>query len=137
MGRIVYLVAEADAGRRDEWPGPDRLRPITRDGWRQARTLADALRGAPIERVVASPWLRCRQTVQPLADELGLEVLDDRNLAESVDVDRAVSVIAGLEGSAVVVCTHDELARAILGRLGGLPQEPAAGEIGPWPIDAA
>jgi broad specificity phosphatase PhoE len=70
----VYLVAEADAGNREEWPGPDRLR------------------GQPIERVVASPWLRCRQTVQPLADQLGLDVDDDRALAETAGIDRAVLV---------------------------------------------
>jgi 8-oxo-dGTP diphosphatase len=128
----VYLVAEADAGKREEWPGPDRLRPITRDGWRQARAVADRLRGQPIERVVASPWLRCRQTVQPLADQLGLDVHDERALAETGDVERAMLVIESLRGTPSVVCTHEDVVRAILGRLGRAPE---AGEIGPWLIE--
>jgi 8-oxo-dGTP diphosphatase len=129
----VYLVAEADAGTRADWPGPDRLRPITRDGWRQARAVADRLRGQPIERVLASPWLRCRQTVQPLADQLGLDVDDERALAETADVERAVLAIENLHGTASVVCTHGELVRAILARLG---REPEVGDIGPWLIEA-
>jgi len=129
----VYLVAEADAGKPEEWPGPDRLRPITRDGWRQARAVADRLRGQPIERVVASPWLRCRQTVQPLADQLGLDVDDDRALAETAGIDRAVLLIEKLRGTPSVVCTHGDLVRAILSRLG---RQPEAGEIGPWLIES-
>lgn len=129
MSRTVYLVAEADAGSRSEWPGPDRFRPITRAGWRQARGVADELRGRAIERVLASPWLRCRQTVQPLADELGLDVADERSLAESSGVEAAVSMIENLPDSAVVVCTHEDLARLILLRMG---REPQGGGIGPW-----
>lgn len=129
----MYLVAEADAGRRDEWPGPDRLRPITRDGWRQARAVAEQLRGQPIKRVVASPWLRCRQTVQPLAEQLGLDVDDERGLAESADVARAVHVISSFNGTPTVVCTHEELAREILCRLG---REAQVEGIGPWLIEA-
>ena len=60
--RRIYIVAEADAGDRESWPGPDRLRPITRDGWRQARAVAEHMRGRRPGSIVASPWLRCRQT---------------------------------------------------------------------------
>lgn len=134
MSRTLFLVAEADAGSRADWPGPDRLRPITRDGWRQARDVAAQLRGQGIERVLASPWLRCRQTVQPLADELGLDVADERALAEGSEVEVAVSLLENLGDTAAVICTHEELARHLLARLG----RPAPGPgIGPWLLSEA
>jgi probable phosphomutase (TIGR03848 family) len=48
-------------------------------GRQQAAELVDRIGELPIRAVVCSPLLRCRRTIEPLADALGVEpVIDDR-----------------------------------------------------------
>ena len=108
----VVLLRHASAGDRDEWQHDDRLRPLDDRGRRQAlalRKLAD--RG--ITRVVSSPYVRCVETVEPLAATLGLEVEVDRRLAEGADPDDALALLAELDGG--VACTHGDVIEALLG----------------------
>ncbi|RJO74098.1 MSMEG_4193 family putative phosphomutase [Nocardia panacis] len=52
---------------------------LTERGAAQARAVADRLADLPVEHIAASPLLRCRRTVAPLAERLGLEPdFDDR-----------------------------------------------------------
>ena len=57
---------------------------LTEAGLRQAESLRDFLVGQPIDAVVASEYLRARQTAKPLADALGLDVQVDAHLNERV-----------------------------------------------------
>jgi 2,3-bisphosphoglycerate-dependent phosphoglycerate mutase len=54
-------------------------RPLSPEGARQADAMARQLGGEPIAAIYASPYLRARQTVEPLAVRLGLavETIDD------------------------------------------------------------
>lgn len=66
-------------------------------------------------RIVSSPYLRCRQTVQPLADAAGLRVETDDLLAEgqgrgALELVRA----AGAAGQAVVFCSHGDVIPDVL-----------------------
>jgi len=115
MGRI-YLVRRADAGGRLSWPGPDRLRPLTSRGWSQAQDLALRLDGSAIDRIVASPWLRCQQTVLPLAERRSLSIESEPALGAIASVDRAMALIAAAQ-QATVYCGHPELLYAIVERL--------------------
>lgn len=67
-------------------------------GQRQATELAARLAGLPVTRLVCSPLERCRETVAPLAAELGLTVAIDDRLTE-VDygdwTGRSLSELAG------------------------------------------
>ncbi|MEX2207503.1 MAG: histidine phosphatase family protein [Myxococcota bacterium] len=56
--------------------------PLTARGNAQAEALAEFLASQPIARVVSSPYLRARQSVEPLARKLGLEIELDARLAE-------------------------------------------------------
>lgn len=58
---------------------PDPMRPLSADGLREADALVARLAGQPIARIYSSPHRRAVQTVQPLADHLGLpiELVDD------------------------------------------------------------
>jgi phosphohistidine phosphatase SixA len=76
----LYLVRHAKAADRFEWTGPDRGRPLTGKGRQQAAWLAGALAGEPLALVAASPWLRCRQTAEPIAAAAGLEPTIDPRL---------------------------------------------------------
>jgi broad specificity phosphatase PhoE len=53
--------------------------PLNADGWRQARAVARLLEAEGVNRIVASPLRRARQTAEPLAERLGLSIdtIDD------------------------------------------------------------
>lgn len=114
----IYLVREADAGGRLSWPGPDRLRPLTSAGWRQAQELAERLDGAPISRIVASPWLRCQQTVLPLAEARQLSIDSEACLGQIAAVDRALRLVTEARVP-TVFCTHPDLLFAVIEHLRG------------------
>src|SRR3984893_7464329 len=78
----TYLVRHAKAGSRRDWEGPDECRPLTAAGRLQAAAIAERLRARPVTRLLSSPYLRCVQTLEPLAKELGLVVECDDDLAE-------------------------------------------------------
>ena len=71
-GRSTSNTAHVLAGRSE---GVD----LDDKGRQQAAELVDRIGELPIRAVVCSPLLRCRRTIAPLADALGIEpVLDDR-----------------------------------------------------------
>ena len=71
-GRSTSNTAHVLAGRSE---GVD----LDDKGRQQAAELVDRIGELPIRAVVSSPLLRCRRTIEPLADALGIEpVLDDR-----------------------------------------------------------
>ena len=70
---------------------PDEDRPLSVQGNQDAEILAEKLSVHPIDVIVSSPYLRAIQTVQPLADRLGLEIKKDdrfreRSLGRFVDI---------------------------------------------------
>ncbi|MGO9068745.1 histidine phosphatase family protein [Mycobacterium sp.] len=71
-GRSTSNTAHVLAGRSE---GVD----LDDKGRQQAAALVDRIGELPIRAVVRSPQLRCRRTIEPLADALGVEpVVDDR-----------------------------------------------------------
>jgi len=98
----------ARAGDREAWQGDDRVRPIDERGRNQAQALVDALSGFAIDRIVSSPYVRCVESVEPLAEARGLEIeLDERLAAHRLD--DVPEVLEELKGEHAVVCTHGEL----------------------------
>lgn len=105
---MLYFVRHAKAGNRNEWKGDDRLRPLSKEGRRQADSLARSLARLIDGAVVSSPSLRCVQTVQPLASVLRVEIGEDERLAEGSDFEGALALIGELpEGS--VLCSHGDV----------------------------
>lgn len=109
---MSVLVRHASAGDRNDWNGDDRLRPLDERGRRQAVELVEELRPLEIGRIVSSPYVRCVETVEPLAAALGLEVQLDDRLAEGAGDDAAEL----LREKGVVACTHGDVVHALLGR---------------------
>jgi 8-oxo-dGTP diphosphatase len=72
--RTVMLIRHAKAGKRAEYRGDDRTRPLDKIGRRHARDAAVMLASFVPQRVLSADLVRCEQTVQPLADRLGLPV---------------------------------------------------------------
>lgn len=106
-----YLVRHAKAGSRERWTAPDRDRPLTAAGRIQAVALASLL--GPSARVVtSSPYVRCVETVAPLAEALGLKVEEEDRLAEGADPAWAMAELASVPGS--VLCTHGDVMASIV-----------------------
>jgi phosphohistidine phosphatase SixA len=106
-----YLVRHAKAGSREKWTRPDRDRPLTDAGRVQATALAQML-AASARAVRSSPYVRCVETVAPLAQALGLHVEEDDRLAEGSDPAWAMSQLASSPGS--VLCTHGDVMASIV-----------------------
>lgn len=121
---LVFLVRHARAGDRDRWTGDDRLRPIDGRGRRQADAVAAPLAGYPVTRLVSSPYVRCVQTLDPLATRLSLPVEPDPALAEGESPEAALGLIARLGPGPVVLCTHGDVMEALVGE--GAPKKKGA-----------
>jgi 8-oxo-dGTP diphosphatase len=109
----VLLVRHAHAGQRRDWDGDDRLRPLTARGRRQALALVAALEPWSPQRILSSPYLRCLQTVEPLADSLNLRVEPTEDLAEGNGAG-ALQLVRTLADEKVAVCTHGDVIPEIL-----------------------
>lgn len=106
-----WLVRHAEAGYRQAWTQPDELRPLTPRGWQQADALARLLAEAPLRRMVSSPFVRCVQTLEPLAKLRGVAVATSAALAERAGGQGAVSLL--MEGG-LAACTHGDVVEAAL-----------------------
>jgi 2,3-bisphosphoglycerate-dependent phosphoglycerate mutase len=62
--------------------GPAPEAPLSERGREQAKRLADFLAAHPVDRVVSSPYLRARQTIEPFAARAGFEIGLDARLRE-------------------------------------------------------
>ena len=61
---------------------PDEMRGLSGAGHSAARRVADLLEPFGVSRIVSSPYTRAVQTVQPLADRLGLSIEIEADLRE-------------------------------------------------------
>lgn len=118
----LLVVRHAEAGSSADWTiSSDIHRPLSKAGQKQARRLVRfAEEYAPVVKVVSSPFTRAVQTVEPLAEAIGLELelvdaLGDGNeMAQGAAYIRSL-VAAALErgGGTVVVCGHGGLEHAL------------------------
>lgn len=111
------LVRHAKAGKRTNWEGDDRLRPLDDKGWRQADSLVEALSEHPIMRLASSGATRCIQTLEPLAEALGLEIDPRRELEEGATREQTLALMAEL-GDGAVLCTHGDILENLFGEEG-------------------
>jgi 8-oxo-dGTP diphosphatase len=142
----LLLVRHAKAGSRRDWDGPDEERPLEAQGRRQAAQLAVVLPlFGPLELLTAEP-VRCRQTLEPLAERTGLEL---RTLPEVGEERYAADPRAGLaaverlleptEGPGVrVVCSQGGAIPSMLVSLGvrfeGTRLHPPAAKGSVWAL---
>ena len=103
-----FLVRHAKAGSRHDWTGDDRLRPLSKSGWRQAEAVGERLVSEQPSALVTSPYLRCRQTLEPLARLCDLEIVEDGRLAEAGKFDEVLWLMMSLPDGAVL-CSHGDL----------------------------
>jgi 8-oxo-dGTP diphosphatase len=130
---MTTLVRHASAGDRKAWVGDDALRPIDPLGRQQAARLADVPILFQPRRLFTAPPLRCRQTFQPLADALGLPIVEDPVFAEPPDAEdvfakakvAATRLVELRDGESAAVCSQGKIIPPTLALLRGtLDPEP-------------
>jgi len=123
-----YLVRHGGAGDRRSWKLPDELRPLTERGRRQAEGLVTLLADAQFRRLVSSPFMRCVQTLEPLATARGMVVETNPVLAEGAGGHGAIKLLA--EEAPVVACSHGDVTEEALDLLAsaGVPLTGRDGE---------
>ncbi|MBU3701724.1 MAG: phosphoglycerate mutase family protein [Acidimicrobiia bacterium] len=113
----VHLVRHAHAGKRSDWIGDDSERPLSDRGRTQADALVADLAGVAVGRIVSSPYVRCIQSVEPLAASRGLAVEPNEAFAEGMDGDAAHAMLRELDAVDGVACSHGDVLPALLRRL--------------------
>jgi len=110
----IYLIRHAKAGDRDTWRDDDRLRPLSGRGHRQARLLIELLHDADVDRVLSSPYVRCMETVVPIAGVRGLPVEPVEALAEDAPLDEALKLVQKHSSPGALLCMHGDLMPMLL-----------------------
>jgi phosphohistidine phosphatase SixA len=110
----VYIVRHGKAGSRSSWTQPDDLRPLTKVGRRQAEAIADVLSDNGIQRILSSSYVRCRQTVEPLAERLRLPVDLSDALEEGAPLFEVLALLDKVGDDTAVLCTHGDVVGELL-----------------------
>jgi 8-oxo-(d)GTP phosphatase len=122
---LVLLVRHGHAGTKRRSARKDRLRPLNEQGLAEAESLVPLLAPYQPLRIISSPFLRCRQSVSPLAHAMGLSVRESSSLVP--DAGAAAAILAlnvSFNGKGtIVLCTHGEVIHDLQSRLG--PDGPA------------
>jgi len=116
MSRIV-LLRHALAGHKWANPVADVGRSLNREGRDAAACLpAVLLEHLVPQALLSSPYRRCIETIEPVAERfsLGVEPHDDL-LPDAAVTDATVLLLGAVEGA--VLCTHGELITRVLGGL--------------------
>jgi 8-oxo-dGTP diphosphatase len=104
----LFLVRHAKAGKRKEWDGDDALRPLDKIGRLQAEAIALRISGKSPGDLFSSRYLRCIQTLEPLAEHLGTTVAVNDHLTEGADWRDTVEWMTTIaDGS--VLCSHGDV----------------------------
>lgn len=107
--RTFYVVRHAKAGNRDKWEGDDRLRPLSKKGLEQAEELVRTFKPFPITAIFSSPYVRCMQTVGPLAKSRRLETGRSPSLEEGHGLEGLGEFFADESLDKVVLSTHGDI----------------------------
>lgn len=103
------MVRHAKAGSRSHWTGDDRLRPLTKKGWKQAEELVTVLQAYAVEAIFSSPYLRCTQTVEPLGKARKVSIKTATELAEGHGLDGLRAFLGDSKLDHAVLCTHGDI----------------------------
>nr|ABP46693.1 NUDIX hydrolase [Mycolicibacterium gilvum PYR-GCK] len=80
--KTVLIVRHGTAGDKKRYRGDDRKRPLDKHGRAQAESLVGQLLAFGAAELFAADRVRCRQTLEPLAEELGVSIAGEPTLTE-------------------------------------------------------
>jgi 8-oxo-dGTP diphosphatase len=85
--KTVLVVRHATAGRKSRYKGDDRKRPLDKHGRAQAESLVSVLLAFGATDLHAADRVRCTQTLEPLAEELGVTIDEEPSFTEEAYAD--------------------------------------------------
>ena len=135
---MIHVVRHANAGSRPQWNGEDSVRPLSEKGRLQSKLLAEALGARGAVPLLASPFTRCLQTLEPLANRFGTAVEAESLLVEGAPPEPIVALISRLPEGAVL-CSHGDVIMTLIGHLAAsganLDHSPATNKGATWTLD--
>lgn len=122
---VIVLLRHAKAGKRMQWQGDDRLRPLDKAGRRQVLGLQAFLPAFAPARVVSADRVRCVQTVEPFAVAAGLDLainpaFSDEGYLEDPEAARSDLLALAKSVPAAVVCSQGIAVPGLVADLTGL-----------------
>jgi len=109
------VLRHARAGKKIPNPSKDFKRGLDRKGESVARQLPELITSAlRPSAIISSPFRRCVQTVEPLAEAIDLSVLEDDRFSPTYP-ENVRDIFAGVAADSVV-CTHGEVIVRLLGK---------------------
>jgi len=110
----IYLVRHAKAGDRSSWSGEDFQRPLTRRGQIQAEGLVEQFSDTHVDRLLSSPYVRCMETLVPLASERMIPVEPVEALTEGAALDDTLTLVRKHMHHDAVLCSHGDVIPMLL-----------------------
>ncbi len=112
--QTVLIVRHGTAGSKSRYKGDDQKRPLDKRGRAQAESLVGQLLAFGADTLYAADRMRCHQTLEPLAEELGVQIHDEPLLTEEAyPEDRKAARLRVLEiaaaGGTPVICTQGKV----------------------------
>jgi 8-oxo-dGTP diphosphatase len=112
--QTLLIVRHARAGSKERYTGDDRNRPLDKYGRAQAESLVGTLLAFGASSLYAADRLRCHQTLEPLAEELGVDISSEPLLTEEAywanrkrACHRVLEIAA--QGGTPVICTQGKV----------------------------
>lgn len=112
--QTVLIVRHGTAGSKTRYKGDDRKRPLDKHGRAQAESLVGQLLAFGAGELYAADRVRCHQTLEPLAEELGATIHDEPALTEEAYSEnrktarnRILDIAAA--GGTPVICTQGKV----------------------------
>ncbi len=112
--QTVLIVRHGTAGSKSRYKGDDRKRPLDKHGRAQAESLVGQLLAFGADKLYAADRVRCHQTLEPLAEELGTTIHNEPLLTEEAAAEnrkaarhRVLEIAAA--GGTPVICTQGKV----------------------------
>ena len=112
--QTILIVRHGTAGSKSRYKGDDQKRPLDKRGRAQAESLVGQLLAFGADTLYAADRVRCHQSIEPLAEELGVPIHNEPLLTEEAYAEdrkaarRRVLEIAAAGGTPVI-CTQGKV----------------------------
>jgi 8-oxo-dGTP diphosphatase len=115
----LIIVRHTKALERGDWDDDDSKRTLDERGLTQSKQLIQHLEPFGIDEIYSSDYIRCVQTVTPLAQSRGLKITEIPNLNEAnfeFDPERAISFANAVKQDEknILICSHNPVIPTML-----------------------
>jgi phosphohistidine phosphatase len=119
----LYFMRHGLAGERSEWKGNDAARPLTDEGIEKMKLIAATLSqmSLGLDAIIASPFVRARQTAEIVAQQLEIKLIEDARLAPGFNGEQLDAILRDHPGmNTIMLVGHEpDLSETIGALIGG------------------